>query len=502
MSASECGQIGATDVTREMTGWKHAAYDAPEVAAELRELRERLPFELHEIIVCGMGGSALAAYVLKSLLDPCVPVRVVDTTAPAYVQRVLDEMDGAGTLLVVASKSGTTLEPNVLYRVFAQRLAERLGSTEAAAQHCVALTDPGTALEALAREKDWLAVVLTPADVGGRYSALTAFGLAPVVLAEAEVDPLIACAQAAESRGGSSQLTDFLAESEQAGRDVILLVLPPELTSVGRWLEQLIAESLGKEGRGLVPVVTTPKRAEELLLFSPRARAIISVVTIGEDDRMGSGTVLSLNDKTVPDPILSSSRVRETAQALDVPVCVYHLAGSNDLGALFVDWEFAVAACGERLGINPFDQPDVAASKEATNHILAGESTDVQDGKILLRPLSELPAVVADRAVHYLALLAWLPYSKGNDDLLQQQACKLEQTYGLPVALCYGPRYLHSTGQGYKGGPATGLFLFTGDGESADLPIPEYDFTLAQLFAAQRQGDIEALAARGCPVFG
>ncbi|MCL2655784.1 MAG: hypothetical protein FWD65_08900 [Coriobacteriia bacterium] len=469
----------------ELTGWKHAATDAPGVVVLARELRERLPFELREIIILGMGGSALAAYVLETLFPAKVKIRVVDTTAPAYVRRVLDEMDGAGTLLIVASKSGTTIEPNVLYRVFAQRLSECLGSPEEVAQHCVALTDPGTALEALAHEEGWLAVVSTPVDVGGRYSALTAFGLAPVVIAGAEVDPLIARAQAAEHQAGNAKLTDFLAESAQNGRDVFLLVLPSELSSVGRWLEQLIAESLGKEGRGLIPIVTTPERAEELLLFSPRVRTTISIVTIGEESEIWL------------------LRVRETASTLSVPVFSYPFHDPADLGALFVDWEFAVAACGERLGINPFDQPDVAASKEATNRILA-EVDSVGHVDPDVPPVAaqqDLSAVAADPNAHYLALLAWLPYSKENDALLQQQAHDLEREYGLPVAICYGPRYLHSTGQGYKGGPATGLFLFMGDAEDTDLPIPGYDFTLAQLFAAQQQGDIEALTAKGRPLF-
>jgi len=489
-----------------MTGWKHAATDAPQTAARLRKLREQLPFELHEIIILGMGGSALAAYVLKSLYPCDVAIRVIDTTAPAYVERILNEMEAATTLLIVASKSGTTLEPNMLCRVFTERLIKRLGSAEEAAQHCVALTDPGTALEVLAHEEGWLSCVLTPPDVGGRYSALTAFGLAPLVLAGLEVERLIACAQKAESRAGGTRLANFLAEGAQAGRDVVLLALPAELTAVGRWLEQLIAESLGKEGRGLIPIVTTFERAEELLLFSPRVRTTTSIVTIG-DDKSTPGADLSAG------PL---SRVRETARALDLPVCDYPLTEPSDVGAFFIDWEFAVAACGERLGINPFDQPDVAASKEATNRILSEGEVDHQEAEgTLLRPHDDLCAATGDPSAHYLALLAWLPYSKENDELLQRQARELEREYGLPVAVEYGPRYLHSTGQGYKGGPATGLFLFVDGFEAGDKtlresfapasvsspPIPGEDFTLAQLFAAQRQGDISALAGKGRQLF-
>ena len=542
-----------------MNGWKHAASDAPQVIARLGELRDRLPFTLREIIVCGMGGSALAAYVLKTLYAPQfaaageqpaagaagaagegrgVKLHVVDTTAPAYVARVRDEMDGAGTLLIVASKSGSTLEPNALLRLFAERLAALLGSAEAAARHCVALTDPGTTLEALAREEGWLEVVSTPADVGGRYSALTAFGLAPLVLAGVDPTPLITRAQAAESDAlapadeycdkhngtlalagqhcdeqmpvgrdapgaplpgapaTSARLADFLSASEESGRDVVLLVLPPELVAVGRWLEQLIAESLGKEGRGLVPVVTTPQRAEELLLFSSRARAVVSVVVIGDE---------------TADPTGLLTRVRETAEAFKAPTFTYPFHEATYCGALFVDWEFAVAACGERLGINPFDQPDVAASKEATTRILAkaGSGSGSDAGRIdtpgapLLDPgtTPDPCAAADDPGTHYIALLAWLPYSKANDALLQRQACELERRYGLPVAIEYGPRYLHSTGQAYKGGPATGLFLFVGDTGAIDLPIPTYDFTLAQLFTAQYKGDLQTLAAHSRPLW-
>ncbi|MCL2655543.1 MAG: hypothetical protein FWD65_07635 [Coriobacteriia bacterium] len=535
----------------DLTGWKHAATDAPDVITRLQELRQRVPFELREIIILGMGGSALAAYVLKTLfsnepqqcvgvakrpekapVEPsqrskgelgeppdaaaCAPlaepengscpdmkIRVVDTTDPAYVKRVLDEMDTAGLLLIVASKSGTTLEPNVLYRAFQQRLTEGLGSAALAARHCVAVTDPGTTLEALAREEDWLAVVSTPVDIGGRYSALTAFGLASLVLAGADVGPLIKCAQEAEARAWERErereqtqtqtraedadLADFLTSSAEAGRDVLLLVLAPRFVAVGRWLEQLIAESLGKDGRGLIPIVTTPERAEKLLLFSPRAQAVVSVALIGEE---------------ACDDAAALTRLRETARTLGVPAFDYPFCEPADLGALFVDWEFAVAACGERLGVNPFDQPDVAASKEATSRILQERGPERQHEDLPVHSLTELAAIAGGPDAHYLALLAWMPYSKVNDELLQRQARELERQHGLPVAICYGPRYLHSTGQGYKGGPPTGLFLFTGDNEEgADVLVPSYGFTLAQLCAAERQGDIEALCAKGRLVF-
>ncbi|MCL2332087.1 MAG: hypothetical protein FWC54_01175 [Actinomycetia bacterium] len=474
----------------EMTGWKHAASDAPGVIAELRKLRDSLPFELHEIIVLGMGGSALATQVMnelfstKGLIPSVFPrIQVVDTTSPAHAAQVLDGMDGAGTLLIVASKSGTTLEPNMLLRLCAERLAALLGGAQAVPQHCVALTDPGTALETQAREEGWRALITTPADVGGRYSALTAFGLAPLTLAGVDLEPLVARGRQAEARAGDARLIDFMVASDYAGRDVLLLVLPAELTPVGLWLEQLIAESLGKEGRGLIPIVTTPRRAEELLLLSPRTQTTCAVVTIGRGD----------------DAALA--RVRETAQTLSVPVFGYLFGEPDDLGTLFADWMFSVAATGERLGINPFDQPDVAASKEATNRILA--SGQGGQASVTLRPLSELAAAAADPGAHYLALLAWLAYAEENDELLQRQAQELERQHGLPVAVEYGPRYLHSTGQGYKGGPATGLFVFVeSDGDDPDLPIPGTDFSLAQVFAAQRQGDREALASKGRLLFG
>jgi len=537
----------------EMTGWKRAASNAPDVRARLVSLHDRLPFELREIIVLGMGGSALAAYVLKTfyaerLKERNVTVHVVDTTAPAYVAKTLDELVGAGTLIIVASKSGTTIEPRVLCDLFLERLERKLGSAAAAVQHVVALTDPGTELELLAREAAWLEVVSTPPEVGGRYSALTAFGLAPLVLAGVDVSELIERAQVAETQalaseaqalansGKGGKLTDFLVDAEQAGRDVLLLVVSERCIRVGRWLEQLIAESLGKEGRGLIPIVTSAQRAEELLLFSPRARAVVSVVAIEDEPE-------------------HTARLQDTARQLQVPFFAYPLDGASGLGTLFVDWEFAVAACGERLGINPFDQPDVAASKEATTALLAvGASASAGNppvGERRVRPpdgndfdlgvgcddgndfdlgvgcdapgappsdmsttapssLADLASAIADPAIHYLALLAYLPYSKGNDELLQQKAQELEREYGLPVAIEYGPRYLHSTGQGYKGGPPTGLFLFVDAGSAADgatadvqsdLSLPGKPYTLAQLFVAQRAGDLQALAAKSRPVF-
>ncbi|MCL2324763.1 MAG: hypothetical protein FWC48_04245, partial [Actinomycetia bacterium] len=175
----------------------------------------------------------------------------------------------------------------------------------------------------------------------------------------------------------------------------------------------------------------------------------------------------------------------------------YRINEPDELGRLFTDWMFTVAATGERLGIDPFDQPDVAASKEATARILAEKAQAKGEG-VARTPLpSELP-----EGVHYLALLAWLPFSEGNDAFLQRRAIELERQYGLPVATEYGPRYLHSTGQGYKGGPATGLFVFVeSDDPGPDLPIPGKDLTLAEVFTAQRQGDIEALQAKGRPLF-
>jgi hypothetical protein len=385
---------------------------------------------LDRTLVCGMGGSSLAPHVLASATGGALAV--LDSTDPAAVRAAERAHDLTRTLFLVVSKSGTTVETLAFYRYFAAR---------ARPEQFIAVTDPGTPLESLARERGFRAVVVHPADVGGRYAALTAVGMLPAALLGLEGRVLLERARAVDVPRAKA-LGAALADAARAGRDKLVLRPPARVAALAHWIEQLVAESSGKDGRGVVPVV---------------------------DDPVG-----------VPLP--------------DAQVAADFSADPLDLGAEFLRWEYATWALCERLGVNAFDQPDVEEAKRLGRAELERPRGGPEE------PLETLaPAELRRRARpgDYLAILAYLPPLPGVTVRLQALRAAWGRALGCATTLGFGPRYLHSTGQLHKGGPNSGLFLvLTADGAD-DVEIPDMARTFGELERAQARGDIRALLARG-----
>ncbi len=424
-------------------------------------------------------------------------LRVVDSTVPDAVMSVARAIKLAGAAVIVASKSGTTLETAVLADWFLH-----MAASEGSAVELVAITDAGTALQARV-EQSGGRVWCNPMDVGGRFSALSYFGLVPAALSGVPVAALVDRAVEAESRRSSSgdtsvRLGIILAEAFAAGRDKITFVTVPRLAGFADWAEQLVAESTGKQGKGLVPVVREP---------------------IFEGARYGSDRLFVIVDDSTED----SDRTRligEELVAAGHPVIHYTLSDPADLGAEFLRWEVAVAAAGALMEINPFDEPDVASAKVRTQCMLdrtqdgdrPPDSTPAFDDKHMSVYVSEetvsgfgddrdalgrwLAQRCATAADGYCALLAFLPTNVHITALLDEIRVLVVARFGLATTLGWGPRYLHSTGQLHKGGPPKGVYLvFTAD-DAEDLDIPGRPYTMGTLARAQALSDVEALRER------
>ena len=385
---------------------------------------------LDRTLVCGMGGSSLAPRVLASAADGALDV--LDSTDPAAVRAAERAYDLARTLVLVVSKSGTTVETLAFYRYFAAR---------ARPAQFIAVTEPGTPLESLARERGFRAVIEHPAEVGGRYAALTAVGMLPAALLGLDGRDLLERARAVPVERAKA-LGTALADAARAGRDKLVLRPPAGVAALAHWIEQLVAESSGKDGRGVVPVV---------------------------DDPVG-------------------------AALPDTEVVADFSADPRDLGAEFLRWQYTTWALCDRLGVHPFDQPDVDEAKRLAREEWQGAGA---------RHAVPLPTLSMDdlrrsaRPGDYLAILAYLPPFPEVAARLQALRAAWGRALGCATTLGFGPRYLHSTGQLHKGGPNSGLFLVLTADCPDDVEIPDMARTFGQLERAQARGDIRALLARG-----
>jgi transaldolase/glucose-6-phosphate isomerase len=477
-------------------GWLAAPGQMRAHASELvRTADEVRRAGVRHVVLLGMGGSSLAPEVFQATFgqrDGYPTLAVLDSTHPAAVRCVEQRIDLAHTLFLVSSKSGTTSETNSFFQYFWSRYPKGSGG-----DHFVAITDPGTPLERVARERGFRSVFSAPPDVGGRYSALTVFGLVPAALVGVDVSGLLERATAmAESAAACRparanaclSLGAALGELARAGRDKLTFVVSPPLDSLPAWLEQLIAESTGKNGKGVVPV------ADEPTLPLERYGADRTFVSISAPRQAGAASLSARDDERLA-----------ALAAAGHPVIRIVLESPLDLGAEFFCWEFAVAASGAVLGIQPFDQPDVQLAKELARRVMTTASASGADGAA--------PPVIADRTAwgpalgawlssattgDYLALQAFLDPSPAATSALQRLRERLALRTGAATTLGFGPRFLHSTGQLHKGGPKTGLFLQLTDDPSPDIPVPESGYTFGQLVRAQAAGDAMALAQRGC----
>jgi glucose-6-phosphate isomerase len=483
-------------------GWTDLADKAPSRLPLLTGLAEALVAEgATDLLLLGMGGSSLAPLVMERVIggsDGFPRLHVLDTTSPVQVSELLAGLKRETTYALVASKSGTTIEPLTLYSIVQQwMMAEGMTRAEAG-RHCVVITDPGSPLEKL-RQRDLMRMTLTaPATVGGRYSALSMFGLAPAALIGIHLPSLLHRAQAMESACGTpleenpaAMLAAWMADSWEAGRDKLTLVMSERFQPLGLWIEQLVAESLGKDGKGIVPVIECDPPSPD---GYGTDRAVV-VVRFADDEAL-AGWSRGIADVH--------------------PVFELVMADVFDLGAEFVRWEHAVALTGVLLAVNPFDELAVTEAKTATNAILEGGAQvppaqfDLSDTWITFAGGLTVPnAAPGDRVEalrtalasaaegDYLALLVYAPEDGSGLSPLREACGRLSGGTGRAVCLELGPRYLHSTGQLHKGGPNNGVFVLVTGRDRVDVPIHGKHYTLGMLHRAQAEGDLVTLAHHG-----
>jgi transaldolase/glucose-6-phosphate isomerase len=459
---------------------------------------EALADEMHRekistVYLLGMGGSSLCAEVMRTVYgvrDGYPQLVVMDTTDEAAITGALARLEPARTVFVVASKSGGTIEPASMEKLFWHHMSAALGA--AAGRHFIAVTDPGTGLAQLADERGYRRSFLNPPDIGGRFSALSLFGLVPGALVGAPMRKMLAasadmsagCRQENHQNAGL-ELGAFIGANAADGRDKLTVVLPPSLRSLGLWIEQLVAESTGKHDKGALPVVDEP---------------------IGRPEEYGTDRcfVAVSTDRDAPD----DSRLA-VLEAAGHPVLRLstRIAG---LGAEFFRWEFATAIAGAILGgVNPFDEPNVSEAKEKTKAILA--KGDVSGGKPVAsaggmsayssRFTGSTPAEVVRAAIaslqarDYVAFLSYLPADRAIESSVADIRASIRARAHVASTYGVGPRYLHSTGQYHKGGPNTIVaFVITGE-DATSTPIPDAPYTFAQLKRAQAVGDAQTLEA-------
>ena len=454
----------------------------PELEAFAAEVRGA---GYQHVVLLGMGGSSLGPEVLRRAFGSAAgypELVVLDSTVPAWVQAVTDAIDPARTLFLVSSKSGSTIEPNTFYAHFGRLVADALGE-ETAGANFVAITDPGTALEKLARERGFRRAFLNPPDIGGRYSVLSYFGLVPAALMGLDLNRLLDRADAmreyvsvlpAKANPGA-WLGAVMSTLSQQGRDKLTLIPSPSIAGFGLWVEQLLAESLGKQGAGIVPITASSSYGS----FDNRGSDRFFVYLRMQDDA---------NDAF-------DARVNGLAAA-GHPVVRLELSDVYDLGAEFYRWEFATAAAGSLLGVHPFDQPDVQGAKDMTDRVL--DHYQASGAPPALESASSLGDLLAQaRPGDYLAIMAYLfdtPEVSAVLDLVRE---RIAERYGIAASVGFGPRYLHSTGQLHKGGPGSGLFLQLTADHLTDVPIPGRPYTFGTLADAQAAGDLQALQELG-----
>ena len=484
-------------------GW----LDAPDWLKKNREeltrwARDIYGQEFARVVVLGMGGSSLAARALAGVFgktEQGLPLVVLDTTHPEAIAVTAAAASLSETLFVSASKSGTTAEVTALTAYFYQQVKAERG--RAAGENFVAITDAGSALQHYAEAHDFRRCFLNPADVGGRFSMLTAFGMVPAALLGLDLDRMFNSARAArvaseadtpDADQSALRLGQAMARSALAGRNKLTLLLSPQLGAFSAWVEQLIAESTGKSGTGIIPVID-----ESLPIGAYGMDRFFVAVTLTGDHTLD-----------------------ETLQALEAAgheIDHHQLDDRYDLAGEFFRWEFAVAVAGALLAVNPFDEPDVVSSKQTTRRLLEGYKEEqansigeIRDdaGLTLRMPISLIDEDAGlsgqllrffqnSSPANYLTLMPFLYMTDDVQNALSELITALRAVLPLPVILNPGPRYLHSTGQLHKGGPNSGLYLIITASTDTMLPIPGEPYSFSDLNNAQASGDFLSLVALG-----
>lgn len=495
-------------------GWLRLA-DDPGPGPQLEQLvREVCREGFTHLLLLGMGGSSLFPEVLAATFgrQPGYPeLQVLDSTDPGQILRFESRIDLSRTLCIVSSKSGSTLEPDILKEHFFERIKQVLGESGAGGRF-VAITDPGSRLQEMAEREGFRSIFFGEPAVGGRYSALSNFGRVPAALMGLDVAEFIhrarsmvqACTpRVPPKKNPGVVLGAVLGTLAKTGRDKLTLIASPEISGMGAWLEQLLAESTGKDGRGLIPV---------------------------DDEPVGPPGIYG-KDRLFLHLRWDSSRDREQEQAVSDlkrsghPLIQISMADRYDLAQEIFRWEMAAAVAGSILEINPFDQPDVEASKMATRDLtrqyervgsFPQETAIVSQGGISLfadeanRGLLSAaagadPSAASILKAHlerlspgdYFAVLAYLESSPRHRERLQRMRLAVRDRCGVATCLGFGPRFLHSTGQAYKGGPDSGVFLQITSDDPLDLPVPGRKYSFGAVKAAQARGDFQVLNQRG-----
>ena len=494
-------------IIKNSLGWLNVADEMIGVEDELVAFAERIRERgFRHVVLNGMGGSSLAPEVLRRTFgtrEGFPELLVLDSTDPDTVAEFRDRIDPAQTLFVVSSKSGTTTEPLMFYRYWFDQVAK---AKENPGENFIAVTDPGTKMEADATRDKFKRVFLNPSDIGGRYSALSYFGMVPAALMGLDVRKLLdraervvhACSQvvpAGENPG--ARLGVIIGECAKAGRDKLTIVADPKVESFGLWVEQLIAESTGKEGKGVVPVAGEP----------------LGAPSVYGDDRLFVSIAVGRPDAE------TESRLK-ALEAAGHPVIYRTLNDAYDLGEEFFLWEMAAAVAGWRLGINPFDQPNVQESKDATRELLDAFKQDGSLPEQAVLASDDSLTVYADEAARaalqagsveealkshlrrvkpgdYVALLDYFEESEDADGVVRQIRTHLRDATRCATTCGYGPRFLHSTGQLHKGGPDSGVFIQVTAADARDVELPGEPFTFSTLKQAQALGDFRSLSSRG-----
>jgi transaldolase/glucose-6-phosphate isomerase len=465
------------------------------------------------ILLLGMGGSSLCPEVLRMTFGhiPHFPVlHVLDSTDPAQVKAFEHQIDISKTLFIVSSKSGSTLEPNIFKQYFFERTKQTLGGHKAGG-HFIAITDPGSKMQQVAEGDKFLHVFFGRPSIGGRYSALSNFGMIPAAgigldtkkFLSRAAEMVRACGpSAAVQENPGAALGIILGAAANAGRDKVTIITSPGISDLGAWLEQLLAESTGKIGKGIIPV--------------DRER-------LGSPDVYGNDRLfvyLHLENDAHTDQDAKLDALEKAGQA----VVRISMPDIYDLGAEFFRWEIATAVAGAIIGINAFNQPDVEASKLATRSLtseyektgsLPSEKPFFEDSGIKLfsdeKNAAELTKAATDKSLagylkahlsrikagDYFAVLAYVQMDAEHEATLQEMRHAVRDSKHVATCLGFGPRFLHSTGQAYKGGPNTGVFLQITCDDSVQLPVPGQKYTFGIVKAAQARGDFQVLAERG-----
>ncbi len=477
------------------------------IGVELADLQKYRDFaedvkSFDDIVLLGMGGSSLGPEVF-AITFGAKNFHVLDSTVPAQIKTLESKLDLAKTLFIVASKSGSTLEPNCFKQYFYERVAKTVGR-ENAGKHFVAITDPNSKMQMVAERDNFRKIFFGNPEIGGRFSVLSVFGMIPAAAMQIDAEDFLnranemvhASKSPVSNENPAVILGTILGIGHKLGRDKLTIFTSDDLSDVGAWLEQLIAESTGKNDVSIIPV------DRELI----------------QDEYGDDRVFVYLKTKDAPE-----NYVIEELEADGQPVVRIELADAMNLGQEFFRWEFATAVAGSIMEINPFNQPDVEAAKieakDLTNAYeetgsLPAETPFFEEGGIKLftdeRNVAELDEIIEKKSLvnyldahfsrieenDYFALLGYIEMNTENENLLQELRHSILSNYNVATCLGFGPRFLHSTGQGYKGGANNGVFLQITCDDAIDFAVPEQKFTFGIVKAAQARGDFQVLLDR------